>query len=302
MNLVIGTWDAAWGHTWVSRGFGKLYALKSLAVGSSLVVMDRTGEPLGEYPTPGAHPCHITLLDKEAVVSDYTSGTLSLFPLDSDGLPTAVPQILHFHGKGPHPVRQTSPHVHSSWISADGNSLVVADLGTDQLYRFSVREGRLDKDSRETFTLPAGCGPRHCAFGSGKLYVVTELSDEILVLDWPSMQLMQRCFVNDEHHGGGGHVLLSPDGRYLYASSRLINDGIAVFRVVKDGLLERCGYYPTGSHPRHFCLSADGSLVFVACRDDDVVQIFERNAADGSISDAKYEISVEKPVFIDTYA
>lgn len=314
MNLVIGTWDAAWGHTWVSRGFGKLYALRSLAGGSVLCVAD---EPVisgkgsfickpgtagwRSYPTPGEHSCHITLLPRQAVVSDYTSGTLSLFPLDSEGLPTADPQILHFHGKGPHPVRQTYPHIHSSWISPDGNSLVVADLGTDRLYRFAVREGLLDESSREAFAMPSGCGPRHCAFGPDKLYVATELSDEVLVLDWPSMQPRQKCIVNDALPGGGGHVQLSPDGRFLYASSRLKNDGIAVFRVVKDGLLERCGYYPTGSHPRHFCLSADGTLVFVAGRDDDVVQLFERNAADGSLSDSGYKVSVEKPVFVDIY-
>ena len=90
--------------------------------------------------------------------------------------------------------------------------------------------------------MPAGCGPRHCAFGNGKLYVSTELSDEVLVLDWPSMQLRQRCLVNDARPGGGGHLLLSPDGTFLYASSRLKNDGIALFRMEKDGLLKRCGY------------------------------------------------------------
>lgn len=294
MNLVIGTWDAAWGHTWVSRGFGKLYALKSLAGGSSLVLMDESGHPLAEYPTPGEHSCHITLLPRQAVVSDYTSGTLSLFPLGPDGAPTAAPQLLHFQGKG--------LHIHSSWLSPEGNSLIVADLGTDRLYRFAVQEGRLDKDSRETFALPAGCGPRHCAFGRGKLYIATELSDELLVLDWPSIQLRQRCLVNDKHPGGGGHLLLSPDGKFLYASSRLKNDGIAVFKLREDGLAERCGYRPTGRHPRHFCLSEDGTLAFVACRDDDVVQIFERNAEDGSLSDVKAALSVEKPVFVAAYA
>ena len=231
-------------------------------------------------------------------MADYTSGTLSLYPLGPDGIPLAAPEVLRFHGKGPHPVRQTSPHIHSSWISPDGKHLVVADLGTDRLYRFPLANGRTDRQKMETFVMPAGCGPRHCAFGNGKLYVSTELSDEVLVLDWPSMLLRQRCLVNDARPGGGGHLLLSPDGTFLYASSRLKNDGIALFRMEKDGLLKRCGYYPTGSHPRHFCLSEDGTLVLVACRDEDCVQIFERDAAEGALSNLVGEISVEKPVFV----
>ena len=226
----------------------------------------------------------------------------SLFPLDAGGLPSGEPRLLRFEGSGPHPVRQQGPHIHSSWLSPDGGSIIVADLGSDRLYRFDVRGGGLDAESVESFSMPSGCGPRHCAFGSGVLYVSTELSDEVLVLDWPSMKLRQKIVVNDALPGGGGHLLLSPDGKFLYASSRLRNDGIAVFRVLNGGLLERCGYYRTDRHPRHFCLSGDGSLVFVACRDNDVVQIFERNAADGSIVDAGYILGVEKPVFIEVYA
>lgn len=314
MQLVVGTWDAAWGHTWVSRGFGRLYALKSLAGGSELCVIP---EPVISsdtpfickpgtagwisYPTPGEHSCHITLLEREAVVADYTSGTLSLFPLDASGLPCGEPQILHFEGSGPHPVRQTSPHIHSSWLSPDGGSIVVADLGSDRLYRFAVRGGRLDTGSSETFAMPPGCGPRHCAFGTGVLYVITELSDEVLVLDWPAMTLRQRITVNHALPQGGGHLVLSPNGAFLYASSRLKNDGIAVFRVLGGGVLERTAYIRTGSHPRHFCLSPKGDLLLCACRDADAVQLFSRDAVSGMLSPLPEQISIEKPVFVQAY-
>ena len=314
MKLVVGTWDAAWGHTWVSRGFGRLYALRSLAGGSSLCIAD-DGTPSGDspvicrpgapgwmsYPTPGEHSCHITLLDRQAVVADYTSGTLSLYPLGADGLPIVEPEVLRFQGSGPHPTRQQGPHIHSSWPSPDGKSLVVADLGADRLYRFVIVDGHVSHEGIEVFNMPAGCGPRHCAFGKGKLYVSTELTDEVLVLDWPSMALRQRVLVNDARPGGGGHLVLSPDGRFLYASARLENDGIAVFRVLEDGLLERVSYCRTGLHPRHFCLAPDASAIIVACRDSNEVQIFLRDPADGSLSYTGQSYSIEKPVFVQAY-
>ena len=302
MVLAIGTWDNAWGHTYVARGFGKIYALRSLAGGSSLCVFDEDGNPLGEYSTPGAHSCHITLLEKQAVVADYTSGTLSLFPLGTDGLPSGAPEVLHFEGSGPNLARQQGPHIHSSWLSPDGASLVLVDLGADRLYRFPVEDEELSREGIEMFPMPPGCGPRHCAFGKDKLYVATELSDEVLVLDWPSMELLQKCVVNPAQPGGGGHIVISPDGKFLYVSSRLKNDGIGIFCIGEDGLLEAAGYCNTGRHPRHFCLTPSGDALVVACRDDDVIEFYNRSSKDGSLSPAGIEVSIERPVFVDAFA
>ena len=287
MLLYVGTWAPSWGHTWIARGFGKTYALKSLAGGSFLCVDGKA------FPTPGEHSCHITLLKKQAVVSDYTSGTLSVFPLREDGMPAGKPLVYRFHEKG--------SHIHSSWISPEKDRLVVADLGSDCLYRFPVRDGALFTEGMETFPMPPDCGPRHCAFCRGMLYVSTERSDEVLVLEHPSMELRQRIVANPERPGGGGHILPSPDGRFLYMSCRLKNDGIAIFRILENGLLENAGYCRTGMHPRHFCLTPDGTNLLAACRDDHAIQLFNRSAETGSLTFSGQEISVEKPVFVEVY-
>ena len=300
MRILAGTWDPAWGHTWIAKGFGKLYVLRSLPKESSMLVWDEKSlQLLGEFPTPGEHSCHITLLKRQAVVSDYTSGTLSLFPLSKDGMPLGELELIRFQGSSLHPERQQSPHIHSSWLSPKGDSIVVADLGTDRVYRFGVSKGMLVKDDMESFNMPSGCGPRHCAFGKGVLYVTTELSDEVLVLSWPKMELKQRVLVNPERPGGGGHILLSPDGKYLYASSRLKADGIYIFSVSPDGLLTPTGSVPTGAHPRHFCLAEDGVRMLVACRDDNCIQLFKRSKKDGQLTPSKHKITLEKPVFVD---
>ena len=149
--------------------------------------------------------------------------------------------------------------------------------------------------------MPPGCGPRHCAFGRGVLYVATELSDEVLVVGWPGMDLRQRLLVNPLRPGGGGHLVLSPDGRFLYVSSRLQGDGVATFAVHPDGQLEKVAFTPTGRHPRHFCLSPDGALLMVACRDDNRIQFFDRSASDGTLSENGLCLEVEKPVYVEAY-
>lgn len=316
MRILVGTWDKGHGHTWIVRGFGKIYALRSLPGGSSLCVTDEDspecsdggiivcrpeGSGWKEFPTKGEHSCHAAISGHSVIVSDYTSGTLSIYHTDSCGMPLGEAEIMHFHGSGPVKGRQDGPHVHSSWLSPDAESLVVADLGSDALYRFPVENGNIRPEKQERFTMPAGCGPRHCAFGGGVLYVSTELSDEVIVLDWPSMAVLQRICVNPALPGGGGHVALSPDGRHLYVSSRLKNDGIGIFSVRNDGLLEKTGYVRTGAHPRHFCLSPDGLKLFAACRDENAIEIYRRSEQDGSLADSGERIRIAKPVFVEAY-
>ena len=293
LTLITGVCSDYWGHTWITRGNDKIYALRSLDDSSSLMVYSgkeiSASALIGEFKTPGRQSCHITLLDRQAIVSDYSSGTLTLFDLDAAGIPCTEARIIPF---------ATCSHIHSSWISPDGTSVVVADLGTSCIYRFQIAEGRLLEGGYETFQLPAGCGPRHCAFGRDKLYVSTELSDEVLVLSWPEMELLQRLIANPVTPHGGSHIALSADGRFVYMSCRLENDGIAVFSVGADGLLTLVGYSNTGSHPRHFSISADGRTLAVACRDSNEIEYFKINKKTGLLV-KKSEESIEKPVFVD---
>ena len=324
MSLLIGTYNPYWGHTYIAEGNGKIYALRSLAEGSSLcvfaqpkpqgenslsiVTLDALEEKLVEVTTPGKHSCHITLLEHQAVLADYTSGTLSLFDLDEEGIPQPNPQLIAFEGSGPHPARQTSPHVHSSWLSPDGTTLVVADLGCDALYRFEVADGRVVTPMVERIALPSGCGPRHCAFSpqGDILYVVTELSDEVLVYRTADFTLLNRYAVHPENPEGGGHIV--QNGEYLYISSRVsgtagadrcgVKDGITIFKCLEGGELMLLGYQQTGGHPRHFAIAKDGCKLIVACRDDNKIEIYELDKASGLIGECVKTLSTPSPVFV----
>ena len=113
------------------------------------------------------------------------------------------------------------------------------------------------------------------------------------------MGLCQRICVNPAHPGGGSHLVLSPDGRFLYVSSRLKNDGIGIFAVGADGGLTEAGYCPTGKHPRHFCLSPDGGILAVACRDDDRVECYRRDSETGLLTALGFHYRMEAPVYVE---
>jgi len=318
IGLIIGTLAPQWGHTWITQGNDKIYALRSLAEGSSLLVFEYSCEDdgicgpvfftdntklklIGEYKTEGKHSCHITLLKRQAIVADYTSGTMSIFELDENGIPKADAKLFSF----PHKIlnenmnreRQSSSYIHSSWISPDKQSLIVVDLGFDRLYRYRISDGRIS-EKYDILNLPDGCGPRHCAFGNDRLYISTELSDEVLTYSWPEMKLLQRNLANETKPGGGSHIAMRPDNKFLYASCRLKNDGIAIFKVDENGTLAKVGYQNTGGHPRHFSISEDGKHLAVGCRDNDIIEVFTINENTGLLT-KESEYNIEKPVYVN---
>ena len=323
LTLLIGSNNDYWGHTYLAEANDKVYALRSLSPTSSLCTFDaevlkgREGVielaslqvPMKECATEGKHSCHITMLSREVVVADYTSGTLSLFPLDKNGEVESAPRVLKFEGSSIHP-RQKSPHIHSSALSPDGKMLAVIDLGCDKIYRFAVENGRVVVPQLAPISAPAGCGPRLSAFSAdgNYLYVVTELSDEVLVYRTSDFTLQGRYPLSSENPEGGSHIALSADGRYLYASLRVsstakagtckVSDGVAIFKCLANGKLKRVFYQPTGGHPRHFALSKDGKALVVACRDSNTVEIYPLDVKRGVPTGEVEKISVAEPTYV----
>lgn len=325
LTILVGSNSAYWGHTYLAEGNNKVYALRSLPKSSSLCVFEsdalkgREGVielltlqlPMRETVANGENSCHITLLPRQAVVCDYSSGSLSLFPLDENGTVEGEPTMLYFKGSSIHPTRQKSSHVHSSALSPDGKMLAVVDLGTDRISCFDVENGRLvSNEVKKVIVTPAGCGPRFSVFSKdGKyLYVVTELSDEVLVYRTSNCKMVGRYTLGGENPEGGAHIVLSGDGRYLYASLRVssaakakqcsISDGVAIYECLPNGKLKRLHYQPTGGHPRHFALSGDGKAMVVACRDDNAIEIYPLDSKSGLPTGQVEKISVPSPVYV----
>ena len=76
-------------------------------------------------------------------------------------------------------------------------------------------------------------------------------------------------------------------------------DGIAIFAInAKKGALTKVGYQLTGVHPRNFAITPNGKYLLVACRDDNKIQVFQRDEATGELTATSQEIEVDKPTCI----
>lgn len=254
--------------------------------------------------TLGADPCYVATNGKEALTANYSGGTMSVFALRKDGTLAPVDTLFQGSATGPDTVRQIVPHIHCAVFSPDGKYIFATDFSADRILRFVLHPKDIVPHlSAETTDIAADSGPRHLVFSpNGKsAYLITELSGKVIAFSYDDGRLEQIQTIAADTVGarGGGDIHLSPDGKYLYASNRLKADGIAIFAVnPKDGTLAKVGYQPTGIHPRHFNITPNGKYLLAACRDSNVIQVYERDEVTGLLKDTNQNIVVDKPVCV----
>lgn len=259
-------------------------------------------------PTDGAAPCYINLdpSGQFVLTANYGGGTISVLGVEPDGALSPGRDLIGFR-QGPKQPNRKKSHLHTVVFSPDGKYLLATDLGKDRIYCFEVNgqakkpDELLHTSKMSVVELPAGSGPRHLAFHpkGRQLYLLNELSGRVTVYDYNDGRLSEiQSVAADGYHGGGSaDIHLTPNGRFLYTSHRLKNDGISIFSVSpRDGKLTKIGFQPTGVHPRNFIITPNGKMLLVANRDSKSIQVFSINRYTGMLKNLNKDIRIDKPV------
>lgn len=249
--------------------------------------------------THGKHPCHLWLKDDFIFVSNYSEGSLSIFKTDGAGNIAQSWQSIHHFGSSVNKGRQQASHVHFAAMSPDSKYLAVCDLGTDKvmLYPYSPENGL--STAAQIIDCPPGAGPRHLTFSKcgGYLYILTELSNKILVYKYNGFEFLQEISTlpgdfTDRTTSAAIHA--SPDGA-LVASSNRGHDSIAIFKTKHNGELDFLTHVMTGKEPRDFRFSPDGSWLLTANQNDSSVSVYR--IEDNNFVKTR-SIDIPKPVCI----
>lgn len=281
-----------------------LYAANELEAGTVSAFAagpDGTLTLLGSAGTGGEHPCHVAVTPdgRHLFAANYTSGSVSVHPLDAEGRPGERTDLVALEGQGPDPERQKGPHAHMVSPDATGHVLI-ADLGSDRVWRARLDplSGRLLDLSAAIVAAP-GFGPRHLLrTPDGAVLVAGELSAE---LSWhrPGPGGLERAGVVPATSATGeaypSEVTAGPDGRFVYLATRG-PDTVTVFGW--DGeRATRLGETPTGGvWPRH--LTVAGDHLYVANERSHNVTIFHIDAAGGLLRDQRAPIAVPSPTCV----
>jgi 6-phosphogluconolactonase len=236
----------------------------------------------------GIDPCHIVVNGAEtfAVVSNYSSGTVSVLPIGSDGVLSAPSQVIVLSGKGSHPERQTAPHAHSFTFDKTMTRGFVCDLGCDRILTYKI--AGLPKPlvpyqvaDAPWIPITSGSGPRHGVFhpSGGYFYLINEIDLTIDVFAYAhstgKFELSQRlpCCPDNELSYSAAAIKITPNGQFLFASNRG-HDSIALF-VVRENGLQYIDCFPSGGRiPRDFAIAPGGNFLVAAHQASDNLVVF----------------------------
>jgi 6-phosphogluconolactonase len=267
-------------------------------------------EFINKQQSEGADPCYISVdkAQKNVFIANYSSGNLTVLPINKDGSLSPVSQNVQDAGTGVNKERQEGPHVHIGMLSPDEKFLLYSDLGTDKLniQRYKASKPQpLSPASPPFVSITPGDGPRHIVFSNDKkhVYLITEMGSNIHVFDYDNGKLKEKQTVSFLAPGfkgqtAGAAVHISPDGKFLYASNRLETNDITVFAINEEtGELTKVQQISTyGKNPRDFAIDPTGSYLLVANQDSDSIFVYKIDKATGKLLRVATTIEIGNPV------
>ena len=166
---------------------------------------------------------------------------------------------------------------HCVTLNEEQTKLIVTNIALDKLFVYDMNLNLI-----ETFDIEKGKGPRHTITKGKLLYVMTEYSNEVIIIDTESKKILQTIpTLQKKVESTGSTLLFNKNGNILFAGNRG-EETIACFKVLENGLVEfkedfDCG----GKHPRHIILSKDGEYLIICNKNTNSVTFM--NASDGKI-------------------
>jgi 6-phosphogluconolactonase len=280
-------------------------AVVSYAIDAATMQIKR----LNAVSSGGANPSYISVhpSGKFAFVANYGGGNIAVFPIGPDGALGEASDIRPVIGAR-HPARAVddppgqfaisdhdSPHPHMVACDVGGQFVIANDAGLDLtlIWRLDAQAGRLLPADSPVVAAPSGSAPRHFVFHpSGRFfYNLYEHDAKIAVYDYDgargAMKFKQSITTLPAKFAGSNlssEIIITADGRFLYASNRLHNS-IAVFAVGADGQLRSVSeHWVHADSPRSVTIDPSGEFLYSCNQRGDSITSFRISPASGTLS------------------
>ncbi len=272
----------------------------------------------------GAGPAYLSIdaSGRYAFVANYGGGSIAVLPILRDG---SLAEAIDVHRDslalggtramdapaGSFAISgHDAPHAHMIAADPQNRFVVATDLGQDRIYvyRLDLATGKLSPaETGAFFATPSGDGPRHFVFHpSGRwLYTIQEESSTVMVFSYTaesgSLSLKQTLSILPHGFAGSSfasEILVSPDGRFLYAANRL-HDTIAILAITADGTLKLLGEVSTmGDYPSQCRIDPSGRFLYACNRRSDNITSFHVDRRTGGLQFTGQYTAVGSPASI----
>lgn len=263
---------------------------------------------LNAVSSQGGLPAHLSVhpSGSHLFVANYGGGNVAVLPLGADGTLGAASDVRpsvgsrhppHAADDPPGQFAQSDhegPHMHMVGCDPAGQFVIANDAGLDLtlVWRFDPEHGRLLPAEKPAIIAPSGSAPRHFVFHpSGRwFYNLYEHDAKIAVYDYDSsrgrLRHKQTVSTLPPKFAGSNlssEIVITADGRYLYAANRLHNT-IAAYAVDGDGQLRGMGeIWVHADYPRHIAIDPTGQYVLSCNQRGDSITSFKIGAAGGAL-------------------
>jgi 6-phosphogluconolactonase len=268
---------------------------------------------LNRQATSGTNGVHLAIdaTNRFLVLTNYGTGTLALFPINTDGSLGALADLATMNGEpGPHRTQQESSHPHHCPFDRTGRYVVVPDKGLDRifLYRLDAAHGKLVPADPPHVVARAGAAPRHVDFHPTQpfAYVVNELDSTIATYRFEPdkgvlkpLQILPTTPSTYTGNNTAAEVVVAPSGRFVYASNRG-HDSVAIFAIDdRTCTLSSVAWESTqGRTPRFFALDLSGAHLYAANQSTDTIVMFDVNQTTGRLAATGEIVKVMTPTSI----
>jgi 6-phosphogluconolactonase len=248
---------------------------------------------LNEQPSHGDAPCHLTCdaTGKYLIVVNYTSGTVSMYPVNDDGSLGEASHKIQHEGSSVGP-RQQGPHAHSVNIDAQNKYAYVADLGMDKvlIYEMDLENGKLNRVG--DIDAKPGAGPRHFDFHpNGKnAYLINEIGCTVTAMTYDAatgalgnINTISTLPGEVEKGFSTADIHIHPNGKFVYGSNRGHNT-IACYLIDDQGTIAFVERTEVEAVPRNFAIDPSGSFLLSAGQDSGKTTSFRINPESGALT------------------
>lgn len=264
---------------------------------------------LNTVSSRGAGPAYLSLdlTGRFAFVANYYGGNIAVLPIRPDGsLGEAVDvhqdrgDLGSIHAASAPPGSfaisgHHSPHAHMIHPGPENRFVLQTDLGQDRIYiyRFDSSSGKLTPASIPFVSLPTGDGPRHFTFHPNHkwMYSIQEEASTLAFFHYNprtgALNLQKEVSSLPPGFAGtnfGSEIMISPDGRFLYAGNRLHNS-VGIFRIAENGDPRWIGdTWVRGDYPSQFNMDPSGNFLYSCNQRSDQITSFRIDKGTGQMS------------------
>ena len=286
-----------------------LYSTTDLGVVAFAIQPDGSLKKLNQAPIKGMRGCHICLTPENdyMFVSGYYDGKVTVLKIKEDGSVGKITCSIFHRGPGSVAERNFRPHCRCARLSPDGNYLLVADSGLDQIriYRFDRKKGTLT--SYENIHCKQQTAPCFIRFSrDGRFfYCIEELANNISTYSFEMKEGGPECRLMDSDStiekrfsdiSAAVHFRFLHEDRYLLCANAGENSAGLFRRDPETGALTLIRVLPiSGRYPTSVGIFPDEHHFFVTNFDSNSISFMKLNLKEGLFTMYHQSIKVMQP-------